>query len=634
MSAHITSGRQRRGKTIRWQVRALDRLASATITIGGIGTIVSVSLVLVLLLWVVWPLLMPGQLGTGTTYPTSIGALSPGDSPPLAIVPDEYRLLAWVLKRDGHLQVIRLDSGQVLSDQVLVSGGDILAAEVLEPEGEVAVAQGDGALRLGRISFATRFLDDASLPAAVAALPRGGVAPFEDGLAQRTHEGQLRHHRVVADLRPPVALKGNRPRLLAQTPRARGPLLAMLDEDGQLQFGSLKIPQTMTRKTVLRPSLKPVPLPRQSEKPWRLLMPQRGDSLYVVWRNGRLARFDTREPGNVKLAETIDLVEGGGKEVTAIGFAPGRETLLVGDNQGRLRAWFRVRNAAALTPDGAWLLPIRELPPRHAAVTSVGVSPRLRMVAVGYSDGQIQVSDITTGKSLTETTALAGQRISWTALTPKSPPKINDGESTTNSKDVVGGVLALSDKAMWQAPLDPGHPEATFGTLFRPVWYESYERPDHVWHTSSADVTAEPKFGLWPLVFGTIKATVYAMLFGAPLALLAALFTSEFLPRPLRLRIKSLVEMMASLPSVVLGFVAAIVIAPVAEKFVPAILASLATIPLPSCWEPACGSSCRGVLLCAMCGCDSRWWRSCCCWARWERGSSDRWRSGGCSPAT
>ncbi|MCE9553433.1 MAG: ABC transporter permease subunit, partial [Planctomycetes bacterium] len=100
------------------------------------------------------------------------------------------------------------------------------------------------------------------------------------------------------------------------------------------------------------------------------------------------------------------------------------------------------------------------------------------------------------------------------------------------------------------------------------------------WQTSAADVTAEPKFGLWPLVFGTIKATLYAMLFGAPLALMAAIFTSEFLTRAVRLRIKSMVEMMASLPSVVLGFVAALVIAPVAEKIMPAILASLATIPL------------------------------------------------------
>ena len=77
-----------------------------------------------------------------------------------------------------------------------------------------------------------------------------------------------------------------------------------------------------------------------------------------------------------------------------------------------------------------------------------------------------------------------------------------------------------------------------------------------------AGVGPEMKLGLWPLIFGTLKATFYSMLFGAPLALLAAVYTSEFLSKRTRSRIKPAVEMMASLPSVVLGFLAALVFAP------------------------------------------------------------------------
>jgi phosphate transport system permease protein len=69
------------------------------------------------------------------------------------------------------------------------------------------------------------------------------------------------------------------------------------------------------------------------------------------------------------------------------------------------------------------------------------------------------------------------------------------------------------------------------------------------------------------------------MLFGAPLALLAAIYTSEFLNPRLRARIKPMVEIMASLPSVVLGFLAGLVIAPAAEKVVPAILATFFMMP-------------------------------------------------------
>jgi len=81
-------------------------------------------------------------------------------------------------------------------------------------------------------------------------------------------------------------------------------------------------------------------------------------------------------------------------------------------------------------------------------------------------------------------------------------------------------------------------------------------------------------------VFGTLKATFYSLLFGVPLALLAAVYSSEFLNRRLRVPVKSGIEMMASLPSVVLGFVAAIVLAPFVQAFVPTVIAAFFTLPL------------------------------------------------------
>lgn len=69
------------------------------------------------------------------------------------------------------------------------------------------------------------------------------------------------------------------------------------------------------------------------------------------------------------------------------------------------------------------------------------------------------------------------------------------------------------------------------------------------------------------------------MLFAVPIALLAALYTSEFLDKRLRAPLKSMTEMMASLPSVVLGFLAAVVIAPLVQERLTAVLLSFATIP-------------------------------------------------------
>jgi phosphate transport system permease protein len=111
------------------------------------------------------------------------------------------------------------------------------------------------------------------------------------------------------------------------------------------------------------------------------------------------------------------------------------------------------------------------------------------------------------------------------------------------------------------------------------VWYEGYPEAEHMWQSSAGTDEFEPKFGLWPLVFGTLKATFYSMLFGVPLALLAAIFTSEFLSPGVRPRVKALIESMASLPSVVLGFLAALVIAPFVQRVVPGVMTGFLVLP-------------------------------------------------------
>ena len=142
------------------------------------------------------------------------------------------------------------------------------------------------------------------------------------------------------------------------------------------------------------------------------------------------------------------------------------------------------------------------------------------------------------------------------------------------------GLLLATPTTLYAGELDPRHPEASFTALFRPVWYEGYSQPQHTWQSSSASDDFEAKLGLMPLIFGTLKATFYSMLFGAPLALLAAIFTSEFLHPRAKSVIKPGIELMASLPSVVLGFLAALVFAPVIERAVPGTLAAFFTLPL------------------------------------------------------
>ncbi len=78
-----------------------------------------------------------------------------------------------------------------------------------------------------------------------------------------------------------------------------------------------------------------------------------------------------------------------------------------------------------------------------------------------------------------------------------------------------------------------------------------------VWQPTS-DI---PKLSLLPIILGTLKATLVGMLFACPIGVCAALFSSEFAPPKLREFIKPLIELLAGIPSVVMGFFALIVLA-------------------------------------------------------------------------
>ena len=103
-------------------------------------------------------------------------------------------------------------------------------------------------------------------------------------------------------------------------------------------------------------------------------------------------------------------------------------------------------------------------------------------------------------------------------------------------------------------------------------------------------VSTEPKFGLWPLILGTIKVTLLAVLFGAPIAILAALYTAVFAPKKIKEFIKPTIGLLAGFPSVVIGFFALVTLATHFQDtfgyayrlnaFVGGIALSLAVIPI------------------------------------------------------
>jgi phosphate transport system permease protein len=96
--------------------------------------------------------------------------------------------------------------------------------------------------------------------------------------------------------------------------------------------------------------------------------------------------------------------------------------------------------------------------------------------------------------------------------------------------------------------------------VFKQVYYEGRDAK-YSWQPNS-DV---PKYSLLPLFIGTIKAAIIALLFAAPLAIGAALYSSEFASKRTREFIKPIIEILAGIPSVVLGFFALMILATILQ---------------------------------------------------------------------
>ncbi|MBQ4834270.1 ABC transporter permease subunit [Pseudoalteromonas sp. MMG010] len=143
----------------------------------------------------------------------------------------------------------------------------------------------------------------------------------------------------------------------------------------------------------------------------------------------------------------------------------------------------------------------------------------------------------------------------------------------------ANAAVILAGKDISVLNIKNEHPEVTWSALWQEVWYENYPEPSYVWQSSSASDDFEPKFSLVPITFGTLKAAFYAMLFAVPIAVSSAIYTAYFMSDKLRKIVKPTVETMEALPTVILGFLAGLWLAPIIEQYLPAIIALLFLLP-------------------------------------------------------
>ena len=555
-----------RDLSARQSVRIIDKLATNVITIGGLFVILAVLGIMAFLVAVALPL-FAGETITGS----GVFRVPAPKSPLLSVEVDDYNTIAVLVSENGVLTPVHASTGKTLRPLKLDFGGTRASAfgRTLKG-GNVAFGFPDGTVRFGKIDFRTQVLPAERVPKGLTNIDE---RDFTDGkvVFSKIPGEQMRKIWLEAELKEPqeVAPQGTaivkldykvggtpeRPSISFATVDAKGVARLSLTET---KVNLLTGQTTSSVESVVLPDLPP------GTRIVDILLTEKADKVYIGVEKGFLLRYDTRNFDAITLVEKSDLLPMDEK-LTMFKALIGEESIVVGGSKGSLSIFFLARRPGAATTDGLVLVRGHELEKHAASVSGFSSSQRSRMFATMDSGGEIWLRHATSESTLLrfKMKDMTGPR-RFIRLSPR-----DDAIVATDGKGVVN---------FWK--FEAEHPETTFQTLFGKVWYESYPKPEYTWQSSSGDDAFEEKISLIPLIFGTIKGTVYSLIFAIPIAVLGAIFTSEFIGPAVRSVVKPAMEMMASLPSVVLGFVAALILAPVVETWIAAVLLTFMLIPL------------------------------------------------------
>ncbi len=294
------------------------------------------------------------------------------------------------------------------------------------------------------------------------------------------------------------------------------------------------------------------------EKVTTLAMDDRGEFLSVGMASGRILSFSLEDPKEPVVSSSV-LAFADPAPVTALQYLLGGQTLLAGDARGRIAGLQRARETAE--SEVRTLRSVHVFSSHDRPITALAASPRGKSFISGDAGGGIQVQYSTTGRVIAR--ARATGDIRSLAVAPKGD-----------------GIVALGASGVSMFGLDAPHPDASLSALFSKLTYEGHDQPEYVWQSTGGTDDFEPKYSIVPLIFGTLKGTLYAMIFAIPIAIAAAFYTSMFAHRTIKAVVKPTVELMAGLPSVVIGFIAGLWLSPFVERATTATLLAVPMIPL------------------------------------------------------
>ena len=533
-----------------------DRVAKYGVAVGGISVILAIVLIFFYLLYVVMPLFQGASLNTEATYHSDT-------KPPVFLSLNEYNTVAMAVNDDGGVRFFEAQNGNTMNEVTLPLQGKAISSVSA------------GAATTGVFSYG--FAD-------------GHALVFKERYKVTYPTGTQRV--IVPEITFPLGEKhlliddqGQAIDLLSVQSYEDKTTFAAYTEDKRLVLKRFEKEANFlddTQFTITEKKHEIVVEGASQLTNVKLDIDQR--ELYLVDDRGFVYYYDVQNLDKPRLIQKIKAVPTG-VDITSFEFLTGGISVLIGRSDGQIDQWFPVRDK----DNNYTLHNVRSFDAQSSPIIAIAPEQARKGFVTLDESGHLGIYHTTAHRTL-----LVEPYVDNNAVIALSP-RANGLISFT-----VNGDVRLLD-------IDNEHPDISWHSLWEKVWYESRDKPEYIWQSSSASNDFEPKFSLTPLTFGTIKAAFYAMLVAVPLAIMGAIFTAYFMSPRMRSFVKPTIEIMEALPTVILGFLAGLWLAPLVEDQLPGVFTLLFMLPvmiiltawgwtklpkrwrerIPDGWEPA-----------------------------------------------
>jgi phosphate transport system permease protein len=501
-----------------------DRIARVGIALGGMAVIGAVLLIFFYLLFEIMPLFRDASIRKLAEYDVA------GSSRDVVYLATEEQVEVGLrISRDGEFRFFRMKDGTTLNSTRLEEGESISAFGVKSEESQqFVVATDKGRVLFGKHDYHVSFPDNKRL--------------IEPSI--------LWLYKGVIDIKTDTPLQD-----VVFNDGEEALIVAGVDNGGRLQLWRFNRQHDflMDETTYEQQTIE---LPDLNANFERVALDASQRWLFALSSDNQLHVFNIS--GSANGSVTLQARTPLNKPVTDMRMLVGGISLLVSHDDGSVVQWFMAREA------GEWKLAnVRQFDSGEKDGGLIAVEQRRKGFATADLSGHVHLFHSTAGRQVLSEKITDGVPLAI-AISPRA-----------------NAMMVESDNGKLQVwHVNNRHPEISWSALWGKVWYENYEKPDYIWQSSAANSDFEPKYSFMPLAFGTLKAAFYSLLLGAPLAIMGAIYTAYFMSPKMRGKVKPLVELMGALPTVILGFLAGLWLAPFMEHHLAAIFMLLFVMPI------------------------------------------------------